>query len=192
LKRAGHRCDLCGIPADERWLEVDHILPRRHGGSDDISNLQALCYKCNANKGARDDSDLRAVRARMDDRSADCVFCSPGDRPIIAQNELAFAVHDAHPVTTLHALILPRRHAATYFDLHDPERRAINVLLDQVRQEVLRADKGVEGFNIGMNCGETAGQTIMHCHVHLIPRRRGDVEQPRGGVRGVIPAKQVY
>jgi diadenosine tetraphosphate (Ap4A) HIT family hydrolase len=68
----------------------------------------------------------------------------------------------------------------------------INVLLDQVRQQVLLADKAVEGFNIGMNCGETAGQTIMHCHMHLIPRRRGDVEQPRGGVRGVIPGKQVY
>ena len=128
----------------------------------------------------------------MSDRATDCVFCHPGDRPIIAQNELAFAVHDAHPVTPLHSLILPRRHAATYFDLHDPERRAINVLLDQVRQDILHADKAVEGFNIGINCGETAGQTIMHCHVHLIPRRRGDVEQPRGGVRGVIPTKQAY
>ena len=192
LRRAGFRCDLCGISAEERALEVDHIVPRRHGGTDDLSNLQALCYKCNANKGARDDSDLRAVRARMSDRATDCVFCHPGDRPIIAQNELAFAVHDAHPVTPLHSLILPRRHAATYFDLHDPERRAINVLLDQVRQDILHADKAVEGFNIGINCGETAGQTIMHCHVHLIPRRRGDVEQPRGGVRGVIPTKQAY
>jgi diadenosine tetraphosphate (Ap4A) HIT family hydrolase len=192
LRRAGFRCNLCGIPGEERWLEVDHIVPRRHGGTDDLSNLQALCYKCNANKGARDDSDLQAVRARMHDRSVDCVFCSPRDRPIIAQNDLAFAFHDEHPVTPLHLLVLPRRHAATYFDLHDPERRAINVLLDQVRQDVLRADKAIEGFNIGMNCGETAGQTIMHCHVHLIPRRRGDVEQPRGGVRGVIPAKQSY
>ena len=192
LRRAGFRCDLCGISADERALEVDHIVPRRHGGTDDLSNLQALCYKCNANKGARDDSDLRAVRARMADRSSGCIFCNLGDRQIIAQNELAFAVYDAHPVTPLHSLILPRRHAATYFDLHDPERRAINVLLDQVRQDVLRADKAVEGFNIGMNCGETAGQTIMHGHVHLIPRRKGDVEQPRGGVRGVIPEKQAY
>jgi ATP adenylyltransferase len=192
LRRAGFRCDLCGISAEERALEVDHILPRRHGGTDDLSNLQALCYKCNANKGARDDSDLRAVRAGMADRSVECFLCSPGNRPIIAQNELALALYDAHPVTPLHALIVPRRHAATYFDLHDPERRAINLLVDQVRTNVLAADKAVKGFNIGMNCGETAGQTIMHCHVHLIPRRPGDVDEPRGGIRAVIPGKQAY
>jgi len=120
-----------------------------------------------------------------------CLFCHCRD-PIIAENELAFAIHDSFPVTPLHALILPRRHAPTYFDLDDRERRAIDVLLDQVREQVLRADQAVEGFNIGINCGQTAGQTIMHCHVHLIPRRRGDVEQPRGGVRAVIPGKQTY
>jgi ATP adenylyltransferase len=192
LRRAGFRCDLCGISAEERALEVDHILPRRHGGTDDLSNLQALCYKCNANKGARDDSDLRGVRARMADRLAECFLCYPAHRPIIAQNELAIALYDAHPVTPLHALIVPRCHATTYFDLHDPERRAINLLLDQVRANVLAADTAVEGFNVGMNCGTTAGQTIMHCHVHLIPRRPGDVDQPRGGVRAVIPGKTAY
>jgi diadenosine tetraphosphate (Ap4A) HIT family hydrolase len=148
--------------------------------------------KCNANKGARDASDLRAARASLRDRSADCPFCDVGDRKIIAENGLAYALHDAYPVTPLHSLIVPRRHAATYFDLHDPERRPINLLLDQVRLAVLANDKAVEGFNVGMNCGETAGQTIMHCHVHLISRRRGDVDQPRGGVRGVIPGKAAY
>jgi ATP adenylyltransferase len=192
MKRAGFRCELCGIPADERWLEVDHILPRRHGGTDDLSNLQALCYKCNANKGARDDSDLRAVREQIAHRVADCFLCHPAHRPIIAQNELAIALYDAYPVTPLHALVVPRRHAATYFDLHDPERRAINLLLDEMRRKVLAEDKEVQGFNLGMNCGETAGQTIMHCHVHLIPRRQGDVEQPRGGIRAVIPGKAAY
>jgi diadenosine tetraphosphate (Ap4A) HIT family hydrolase len=192
LRRAGFRCDLCGIPADERALEVDHIVPRRHGGTDELSNLQALCYKCNANKGARDDTDLRAVRASLVDRSAACLFCSPVERKIIAENELAFAFYDAYPVTSLHTLIVPRRHAVTYFDLHDPERRAINVLLDQIRLHVLAADNTIEGFNVGMNCGEVAGQTVMHCHVHLIPRRRGDVDQPRGGVRAVIPGKAAY
>jgi ATP adenylyltransferase len=187
LRRAGFRCDLCGISAEERALEVDHILPRRHGGTDDLSNLQALCYKCNANKGARDDSDLRAVRERMADRVPECFLCFPAHRPIIAQNELALALYDAHPVTSLHALIVPRRHATTYFDLHDPEWRGINLLLDQVRLKVLNEDKAVQGFNVGMNCGQTAGQRIMHCHVHLIPRRPGDVDQPRGGVRAVIP-----
>jgi diadenosine tetraphosphate (Ap4A) HIT family hydrolase/5-methylcytosine-specific restriction endonuclease McrA len=192
LRRAGFRCELCGVPADERALEVDHILPRRHGGTDDLSNLQALCYKCNANKGARDDSDLRAVRKRMGDRVTDCFLCFTAQRPIIAQNELAFALYDAHPVTPLHAMIVPRRHATTYFDLYDPERRAINLLLDEMRLKVLAQDDDVEGFNVGMNCGTAAGQTIMHCHVQLIPRRPRDVDQPRGGVRAVIPGKAAY
>jgi diadenosine tetraphosphate (Ap4A) HIT family hydrolase len=192
LRRAGFRCELCGIPADERALEVDHIHPRRHGGIDDPSNLQALCYKCNANKGARDNTDFRAVRESLNARSVECPFCLPGDREIVAANELAYATLDQYPVTPSHTLIVPRRHSATYFDLYDPERRAINLLLDQVRVRALAVDKTVEGFNIGMNCGEVAGQTVMHCHVHLIPRRRGDVEQPRGGVRGVIPSKAAY
>jgi diadenosine tetraphosphate (Ap4A) HIT family hydrolase len=75
---------------------------------------------------------------------------------------------------------VPRRHATTYFDLHDPERRAVNLLLDQVRLKVLDEDKAVQGFNVGMNCGKTAGQTIMHCRVHLIPRCPGDVDQLLG------------
>lgn len=188
LSRAGFRCELCGIPADERALEVDHIHPRLHGGTDDPANLQALCYKCNANKGARDDTDFRAVRQSLSVRSDDCMFCA-AQHQLVSENELAFALADNYPVTPLHTLVVPRRHVPTYFDLYDPERRAINLLLDQARIRVLASDKSVEGFNIGMNCGEVAGQTIMHCHVHLIPRRRGDVEQPRGGVRGVIPGK---
>jgi diadenosine tetraphosphate (Ap4A) HIT family hydrolase len=191
LKRAGFRCELCGVPADERALEVDHILPRRHGGTDDRANLQSLCYRCNANKGARDDTDFREVREKMTARQDGCLFCH-SERERVAENELAFAIRDGFPVTPLHTLIIPRRHAPTYFDLFEPERRAINLLLDQVRADILAADKTVEGFNIGMNCGEVAGQTVMHCHVHLIPRRRGDVPEPRGGVRGVIPGKASY
>jgi diadenosine tetraphosphate (Ap4A) HIT family hydrolase len=191
LKKAGFRCELCGVSADERSLEVDHILPRRHGGSDDRANLQALCYKCNANKGARDATDFREVREMMTARQEGCLFCQ-SERERVAENELAFAIRDGFPVTPLHTLIIPRRHAPTYFDLFEPERRAINLLLDQIRADILAADKTVEGFNIGMNCGEVAGQTVMHCHVHLIPRRSGDVAEPRGGVRGVIPGKASY
>jgi diadenosine tetraphosphate (Ap4A) HIT family hydrolase/5-methylcytosine-specific restriction endonuclease McrA len=191
LKRAGFRCELCGVSADERSLEVDHILPRRHGGTDDRSNLQALCYRCNANKGARDATDFREVRERMTARQEGCLFCH-SERERVAENELAFAIRDGFPVTPLHTLIIPRRHAPTYFDMFEPERRAINLLLDQVRADILGADKTVEGFNIGMNCGEVAGQTVMHCHVHLIPRREGDVPEPRGGVRGVIPGRASY
>jgi ATP adenylyltransferase len=116
------------------------------------------------------------------------MFCA-AQHQLVSENELAFALADNYPVTPLHTLVVPRRHVRSYFDLYDPERRAINLLLDQARIRVLSSDKSVEGFNIGMNCGEVAGQTIMHCHLHLIPRRRGDVEQPRGGVRSVIPGK---
>ena len=90
LKRAGFRCELCGISADERAIEVDHILPRKHGGEDDLTNLQALCFKCNANKGARDDEDFRIIREGLNARQSDCIFCElPADR-LIASNALSF------------------------------------------------------------------------------------------------------
>jgi ATP adenylyltransferase len=192
LKRAGFRCELCGVSADERAIEVDHIVPRKHGGEDDLTNLQALCFKCNANKGARDDVDFRVVREGMNARQSDCIFCNlPADR-IIASNECAFAIRDKHPVTLLHTLVIPKRHAATFFDLFEPERRAINQLLDGLRIDVMKKDVSVSGFNMGTNSGDTAGQTIGHAHVHLIPRRQGDVKDPRGGVRSVIPGKAIY
>jgi ATP adenylyltransferase len=192
LSRAGFRCELCGISADEQALEVDHILPRRHGGKDDETNLQALCWRCNANKGARDDTDFRAVRAALDARQAECSFCDMDNDRIMSANNLAVVVRDAYPVTPLHTLVIPRRHAPTWFGLSVPEQRAINLLLDMMQKEIMSADKTVLGFNVGMNCGEVAGQTVPHAHVHLIPRRSGDVEDPRGGVRGVIPGKAAY
>jgi diadenosine tetraphosphate (Ap4A) HIT family hydrolase len=192
LSRAGFRCELCGAPADEQALEVDHIIPRRHGGEDEEANLQALCWRCNANKGARDATDFRAVRAALDVREPACPLCGIDSKRIIGENVLAVAIRDAYPVTPLHTLVIPRRHVITWFDLSVPEQRAINLLLGTMRKEILTADSAVLGFNIGMNCGEVAGQTISHAHVHLIPRRRGDVEEPRGGVRGVIPGKAIY
>jgi ATP adenylyltransferase len=191
LKRAGGRCELCGISIDERAIEVDHIIPRRFGGTDARENLQALCYRCNANKGARDATDFRAVRQAQDRRDAGCIFCASRS-DILRANELGYAVRDRYPVTAMHTLLIPKRHASTYFDLYEPERRALNILLDEIRADVLADDKTVEGFNIGMNSGEVAGQTVAHAHVHVIPRRRGDVAQPRGGVRGVIPGNAHY
>ena len=131
LKRAGFRCELCGISADERAIEVDHILPRKHGGEDDLTNLQALCFKCNANKGARDDEDFRVIREGLNARQSDCIFCELQADRVIASNALALAIRDNYPVTELHTLVIPKRHAATFFDLFEPERRAINQLLDE-------------------------------------------------------------
>jgi len=192
LSRAKFRCELCGISAEHKALEVDHIVPRNLGGSDDESNLQSLCYSCNAMKRDTDDADFRYIKETYSLREADCLFCDmPKDR-VIDENELAYAIYDAFPVTEHHALIIPKRHVSDYFDLYQPERNAIHQLLERCKSKVLEQDKGISGFNVGNNVGEDGGQTIMHCHTHLIPRRKGDIEDPRGGVRGVIPNKQKY
>lgn len=124
--------------------------------------------------------------------SRDCVFCGmPGAR-ILHENELAVVVRDLYPVTHLHSLIIPRRHAENYFHLSIEETMACHELLLWVKSKVLSADFTVTGFNIGMNCGVSAGQTVFHCHIHLIPRRNGDSVKPRGGVRAVIAEKASY
>lgn len=192
IRRAKGRCEACGVSGEERALEVDHILPRNRGGADDPSNLQALCYLCNAQKRDRDDTDYAAVRASYDLRQERCPFCDAASDRIIATNELAYAIRDLYPVTEGHTLIIPKRHVADYFDLHQPERNAIERLLRQCREDLLAGDASIDGFNVGANAGASAGQTVFHVHVHLIPRRTGDVENPRGGVRGVVSGKQDY
>jgi len=192
LKNAKFRCELCGISAEQKALEVDHIIPRKHGGSDEKSNLQALCYSCNAMKRDRDDTDFREIKDSYQSRHDGCIFCElPSDR-IVRENELAYAVRDAFPVTDLHTLIIPKRHVSDYFELYQPERNAVQQLLESQRVALMNEDPLISGFNIGNNVGETAGQTVMHCHTHLIPRRFGDVENPAGGIRGVIADKQKY
>ena len=96
-----------------------------------------------------------------------------------------------YPVSPGHALIIPKRHVASYFDLTNHEREAMNVMLQYVRQKV-EERYHPDGFNVGINIGEAAGQSVFHCHMHLIPRYKGDVPNQKGGVRGVIPSKQKY
>ena len=192
LKRARYRCELCGVSAEHKALEVDHIVPRNHGGSDETHNLQALCYSCNAMKQDRDATDFRGMAGSYEAREHGCVFCEIPENRIIASNELCIAFRDLYPVTPLHALIIPRRHVIDYFGLFQPERNAVSQLLDELRSRICAEDPSVTGFNIGMNAGKSAGQTVFHCHVHLIPRREADVANPEGGVRGVIPGTQHY
>ena len=128
----------------------------------------------------------------MGTRSDKCHFCNIDLNRIIYENGLSYAVHDGYPVTELHTLIIPKRHAETYFDLTDLERDACYQLMEQSKDAIETEDPAVTGFNIGINNGESAGQTIFHCHIHLIPRREGDTDNPRGGVRGVIPSKRSY
>jgi ATP adenylyltransferase len=189
---SGFRCELCGVSADERALDVDRIVPRKHGGTDDPDNLQALCWLCNTDKGAGDDTDFRAIREGRALREKGCVFCELDEERIVASNTLAVAIHDRHPVTPLHSLVIPRRHVVDYFDLHDSEVRAIHRLIEQVRVGIVDSDSSVRAFNIGVNSGRIAGQTVLHAHVHLIPRRAGDVENSRGGVRATIPGQADY
>lgn len=121
-----------------------------------------------------------------------CLFCSIPPERIIASNNLVYAIRDGFPVTHLHTLVIPKRHVEDYFGLTSEELQACHDLLSQLRIAILVEDSKVEGFNVGMNAGHVAGQTIFHCHIHLIPRRNGDVENPRGGVRHVIPGKGFY
>lgn len=192
LKAAKFRCELCGISADEVALEVDHIIPRNKGGTDDLSNLQALCYSHNAMKRDRDDTDFRAVRESYSVREPKCVFCELPPKRIIAQNELAVVIRDSYPVTPLHSLIIPKRHVRDFFELGTSEMKACNLLIQETKTSIEKEDGNVDGYNVGVNVGEVAGQTVPHCHIHLIPRRNGDTENPRGGVRGVVPGKMAY
>ena len=122
----------------------------------------------------------------------DCLFCNKKKQKIIFSSDLLFVVRDSYPVTKLHTLIIPHRHVSNSFDLNDNELNDLNKILKKQRKALLDLDEKITGFNVGVNAGEDAGQSIMHCHIHLIPRRKGDIENPRGGVRGVIPSKQKY
>lgn len=192
LKRAHGRCELCGISMEERALEVDHIIPKNLRGDDDISNYQALCYKCNANKRDTDSTDFRGMSIVYDHKEDYCLFCSPEKSRVIAENRLAYVIKDNHPVTKEHCLIIPKRHFASYLEIKQPELNSVQQLIQQGSLEAMNADKSISGFNIGVNQGVVAGQTIMHCHIHLIPRREGDMVDPRGGVRHCVEGKGYY
>jgi diadenosine tetraphosphate (Ap4A) HIT family hydrolase/5-methylcytosine-specific restriction endonuclease McrA len=193
MKRARYRCELCGVSATEVALEVDHIQPRSRGGSDDLSNLQALCYRCNAMKGNKDGTDFRGMHQLHEVRESGCLFCTlSAERPIVREAELAYVIRDRYPVTAGHLLIIPKRHEPSWFALSQGELAQCNLLLKQMQERIRDEDREVRGFNVGVNAGAVAGQTIMHSHIHLIPRRANDMVNPRGGVRGVIPGMQSY
>ena len=128
----------------------------------------------------------------MRDLNNPCLFCSIKDSGLADENTLAYASYDTYPVSEWHCLIIPKRHVKDYFELSNNEVIACNELIKKIKEEILLRDPLVKGFNIGTNAGKSAGQSILHCHIHLIPRREGDVENPQGGVRSVIPLKQHY
>jgi diadenosine tetraphosphate (Ap4A) HIT family hydrolase len=120
-----------------------------------------------------------------------CIFCHTANEKLVAENAIAQAVYDTYPVSPGHTLIVPRRHAATIWDLTDEEYAACFALMREAKA-ILEARHQPDAFTVGANCGEAAGQSVWHAHIHLIPRYRGDVPDPRGGVRNVIPHKAHY
>ena len=128
----------------------------------------------------------------MRDPNNPCLFCNISESGYTHENELAFVSYDSYPVSEHHCLIIPKRHIKDYFELSKNELTACDKLIKIVKDEILIKDQSVKGFNLGTNIGKVSGQSILHCHFHLIPRREGDVENPQGGVRSVIPNKQHY
>jgi ATP adenylyltransferase len=190
LKESGGRCALCGATKNESPLEIDHIKPRSKGGKTVKENLQVLCSRCNRAKSNKDDRDFRANGS---DVEPDCPFCKPQvDHRIVEEFDSVFAIKDEYPVSQGHILIIPQRHTPDLFSMTQKERMEADNLLRLLKNRISLNDESVSGFNVGANCGESAGQTIHHAHIHLIPRRVGDTPNRRGGVRGVIPSKMNY
>lgn len=191
LKEAKGKCALCGASSKDTMLDIDHILPVSKGGKSDYENLQVLCAKCNRSKRNKDDTSFKNYGKDVVDEN--CIFCTyiKSNEQII-ENELAIGLLDNYPVSKGHTLILPRRHISNYFEATGVENDAFQDLLQIRRKQLQEDDYSITGFNLGVNVGKSAGQSINHLHLHLIPRRDGDTEDPLGGVRGVIPGKQKY
>ncbi len=120
---------------------------------------------------------------------AECPFCHAAQSAVVAENELAFLIYDIAPATDLHMLAIPKRHVSSFFDLSEAELAAIQSLLAVGRAEILQQDKAVTGFNVGASDGVNAGQTVFHCHYHLLPRRAGDVADAREGIRAIMTGR---
>jgi ATP adenylyltransferase len=137
---------------------------------------------------AKNSSNFVQAKSRLD-----CPFCYENIKSeIIERLNSVCAINDQYPVTKDHILIVPMRHSEDFFSLTTNERRDVEALLLLMKKRISERDSSVTGFNIGANCGKSAGQTVFHAHIHLIPRRDGDTTNPRGGVRGVIPDKMSY
>jgi diadenosine tetraphosphate (Ap4A) HIT family hydrolase len=163
------------------------------GGSDDISNLQAPCFRCNAGKRDTDRTNFRGVQASYGHRVAARVFCAlEGSGRVLLENELAVCIADAYPESEGHSLVIPRRHVADGLELHQPEWNAVVELLKLQREQLSGQDASISGWTVGLNSGEAAGQTVFHAHWHLIPPRDGDTEQPRGEARRAISMRASY
>ncbi len=125
-------------------------------------------------------------------RDETCRFCAPSpNRRILIEGKCGLAALDRHPVNDGHFLVIPYRHFSDYFDINDAELKELWLLVAQGK-EMIDEKYHPDGYNIGINVGEWAGQSIPHLHIHVIPRYKGDVEKPKGGIRGIIPERKLY
>ena len=173
LARAGGRCELCGATSRSTQIDVTHIVPRSQGGTNDASNLQALCRACCRQRRDEDDTDFARMHASYAERRGGCVFCQleRDRRRIVAENALAFCVRDGFPLVGGHTLVMPRRHVTDYFDLTQPERNAIEQLLRQQRRVLAENDETIKGWGIDISSGACDERAVVHVQFQLIPRR---------------------
>lgn len=169
-----------GLVVREAWVVNGEIVKRcRCGCSDDFAG--------------KDDAPLEGffpMIKNMYDQST-CPFCNPDRSSVIIANDHALSFYDGYPVTVGHTLVVPKRHIASFFDATREEQAALFDLLTEMRQLLLE-ERSPDGFNVGINDGAAAGQTLKHLHIHLIPRYAGDTDDPRGGVRWIMPEKAPY
>jgi hypothetical protein len=136
LKRARGRCQLCGISANQKFLQVDHIVPRNKGGKSVLENYQALCYTCNAQKMDKDSTDFRQWNSDYDEKDDKCLFCQRNSK-ILLENESAYAFEDKYPIVKNHTLASPTRHVSSFFDLGSYEKNTCILLVEEVRKKIL-------------------------------------------------------
>ena len=148
----------------------------------------ASLYGCRKPPGRAGTRRLRHAENPLK-QSTPCLFCNPGKK--VLENSLAYARFDDYPVSPGHLLIMPFRHMSDYFETTLAEKHAMLELIEAAKL-LLDSEHDPDGYNLGINCGAAAGQSVPHVHYHLIPRYQGDMENPRGGVRGVIPDRQKY
>ncbi len=161
---------------------------------------QKPTYQCNVTLGYKsifknencEIYEYRHFNQNIEKENIECIFCNPEpDRELIVESATAYSIYDKFPVNDGHALIIPKKHCVNYFDLSFKEQSACWYVLNKVKK-IVSERFSPEGFNIGVNVGNTAGQTIPHVHIHLIPRYKGDVANPTGGVRNIIQQKGDY
>ena len=156
-------CAACGCR--DKPLDVDHILPVSKGGTDEISNLQALCFTCNRQKRDRDRTDFVMEKKRLKYRDSECDLCKI---ETIKSNELASTVRAKRPRSKLHSLVFPKRHVGTFFEMIPAEKNHCLEMISEVREEIMEKEKTVKGFCVNFDSGNITGKH-QHCHIHVVP-----------------------